>query len=70
MKDLTGLTHSFHGWGAVLDFLANIKPAKDLNNIEIAREGDKEWLMNINKAHRKASRKSSLPLVGLYDLYW
>jgi len=70
MKDLNGLSHSFQGWGALLDFLSNVKQPKDINDIHVTREGDKEWVMKISGTDRNGQRKPKAPAAGLYDLYW
>ena len=70
MKDLSGLTYSFQGWGPVLDFLSGVKQANGIKDIHITREGDKEWMMTINNTQGKANEKQRRPGAALYDLYW
>ena len=69
MKDLSGLTHSFKEWSALLDFLAGLTQSK-VTDIHIVRKGDKEWTMRVKEIERIANRKSSHPGTSLYDLYW
>lgn len=71
MKDLSGLTHSFQEWSAILDFLANITQRKEtVSDIHITRQGDKGWIMRINGTNTNANRKPKTSGAALYDLYW
>lgn len=70
MKDLNGLSHSFQGWSALLDFLSHVKQPKDIKDIHVTKEGDKEWMMKINGTDRNGQCKLKAQAAGLYDLYW
>ena len=72
MKDLSGITHSFPEWSAVLDFLSGVTPTKDtVRDIHITREGNKGWITRINGTKMNGNRKPKPTSgVGLYDLYW
>jgi hypothetical protein len=70
MKDLSGLSYSFQGWSALLDFLSNIKQPKNIKDIHVTRDGDREWMMKINGTGRNGQRKPKPTGAGLYDLYW
>lgn len=69
MKDLNVFTHSFQEWSAVFDFLANIKDSKEIVGVEIAKQDDNEWMMNVKMAGKNCAKRNLSP-AALYDLYW
>lgn len=68
MNDLTGLTHSFQGWRAVLDFLANLKSAESIKRIDISKQNERAWKMHISKTDTMPKPRARG--AALYDLYW
>jgi len=70
MKDRHMLTFTFDGdWRSVMSFLAGIPGKKGVRKIDLIREEDEEWRVEVKGDIRKEKRKPN-PGAGLYDLNW
>ena len=66
MKNRHVLTFTFDGdWQSVMRYLAGIPGKQGVKKIDLIREEDEEWRVEVQKEKKKPNTGA-----GLYDLNW
>jgi hypothetical protein len=70
MKNKHMLTFTFDGdWHSVMSYLAGIPGKQGVRKIDLTREEDEEWRVEVKGEIQKEKKKANSG-AGLYDLNW